>query len=346
MDAEIKARRFGSEHWLYTLTNGELQAQVTDYGATLVSVSTPDAEGRIANIVLGFDKIDGYLGDHPYFGSIVGPCANRIGHASFVLDGTEYNLAPNNGPHLLHGGSAAFSRKTWHAERRSTGGSPSLQLTLETKSGDGGFPGSMLVVVTYALTEHELVITYQAETDAPTVCNLTNHPYWNLKGAGQGNILEHVLQIFADCYTPTDEALIPTGQILGVHGTGLDFTVPRLIQANMFTDEAVGGGGYDVNFGLRGGVDGAIAQAAILRERTSGRQLEIWTTQPGLQLYSGNGLDGTLSGATGPFVKHGGVCLETQHYPDALNHENFPGIILRPGESYQHTTTYKFSVVR
>jgi aldose 1-epimerase len=344
MEPGIKSQFFGSQHTLYTLTHGELQVQVTDYGATLVSVYTPDSEGRLANIVLGFDNIEGYLGNHPYLGSIVGPYANRIGHSSFVIDGTEYKIEPNDGTHLLHSGGAGFSRRKWHGER-SRGGNPSVTFTLETNRGEGGFPGSMLVTVTYTLTENELEIAYRAETDEATPCNLTSHPYWNLKGAGQGNILEHVLQIFGDCYTPTDEALIPTGQILGVQGTGLNFTQPRLIQASMFSDEGVAVGGYDVNFVLRGGADGDIAQAAILRERTSGRQLEIWTTQPGLQLYTGHGLDGTLSGANRTFPKYGGVCLEAQNWPDAVNHDNFPNAILRSGEPYQHTTLHRFSVV-
>jgi len=345
MAAEITSRQFGPEHRLYTLTNGDLQVQVTNYGATLVSVHTPDTEGNLANIILGFDNIDGYLGNHPYFGSIVGPCANRIGHASFVLDCTEYKIEPNDGPHLLHSGKEGFSRKTWHAERRG-GSEPHLLLSLETKPGEGGFPGSMSVCVKYTLRENELEITYQAETRGPTVCSLTSHPYWNLHGAGQGDILDHLLEVFADCYTPTDELLIPTGQVLGVHDTALDFTRPKLIRVNMFAREAIPGGGYDHNLVLRGGVDGAIAKAAVLSDRSNGRKMEIWTTQPALQLYTGHGLDGSLRGAAGPFVKYGGVCLEAQHYPDAVNHEHFPSAILRPGDDYLHTTIHKFSVVR
>jgi aldose 1-epimerase len=345
MSNGITTERYGSNNRLYTLTYGNLKAQVTDYGATLVSLYAPDREGQLANVVLGFPSLDGYLGEHPYFGAIVGPCANRIGNASFTLDGAQYKLEPNNGPHLLHGGAGAFSRKTWHAQRLPRDGEPCLQLTVETHDGDGGFPGSLMVTATYTLRENELLIEYEAFAFDPTVCSLTSHPYWNLKGAGNGTILEHVLQIFADCFTPADDSLIPTGEILGVHGTGLDFTNGRLIQHNMFATGSVPGGGYDVNFVLRGGVNGALVQAAILRERTSGRQLEIWTTKPGLQLYTGNGLDGTLSGTEGPFIKHGGVCLEAQFYPDALNHLNFPNVVLRPGSSYKHATSHRFSVV-
>jgi aldose 1-epimerase len=345
MEQSCTPRSFGADGTLYTLTHGVLKVQVTTYGATLVSVHTPDREGEVANIIIGFDNFAAYQGNHPYFGAIVGPCANRIGQASFVLDGKEYKIEPNDGQHALHGGSVGFSRRHWHAERRPNERGPSVTMTLETMEGEGGFPGSVLVSVTYTLTEDALAIEYSGETTKPTVLNLSSHPYWNLRGAGHGDILDHILQISADCYTPTNQFLIPTGQILGVHETALDFTRPRTICSRMYASEAIAGGGYDHNFVLRGGIDGAMAPAAVLHERKTGRQMEIWTTQPGLQLYTGGGLDGSLRGTDGPFVKYGGVCLETQHWPDAVNHENFGSVILRPGESYRQSTLHKFSVV-
>ncbi len=328
---------------IYTLRNGRgLEARIMTYGATLVSLRLPDRRGAFADVNLGFDTLAGYLGEHPYFGVIVGRYANRIAKARFTLDGVEYQLAPNNNGNSLHGGLRGFDKVVWTAVPVQADDGVSLRLTYLSQDGEEGFPGNLAVTVVYTLTNaNELRIDYEATTDKKTPVNLTNHAYWNLKGEGRGDILDHVVCIEADRITEVDSpvTLIPTGEILPVAGTPFDFTSPHAIGERIGQVE----GGYDHNFILRG-EDGALALAARVEEPESGRVLEIWTGQPAIQLYTGNFLDGTVVGKGGKaYLKHFGFCLETQHFPDSPNHPNFPSTILEPGQKYRTTTVHRFS---
>jgi aldose 1-epimerase len=323
----------------YTLTNSRgMSASLIPYGAILTALRVPDRHGAPADVVLGFDTLDGYLGDHPYFGSAVGRVANRIARGRFTLNGREYHLAVNNGPNHLHGGIVGFNHRLWTAELVGD----SVRLSYVSPDGEEGYPGTLSSTVTYSLTEeNELRLDYHATTDADTPVNLTNHSYFNL--AGSGAILDHELTLMADRYTPVDDTLIPTGEIAPVRGTPLDFTTPHAIGARIARVPGPAPGGYDHNFVLNGG-GGALALAARVREPGSGRGMEVLTTQPGVQFYSGNFLDGSLAGKGGTrYQKHEGFCLETQHFPDSVNHPEFPSTILRPGETYAHTTIYRFS---
>ncbi len=329
---------------IYTLKNASgVEARIMTYGATLVSLKLPDRGGVLADVNLGFDTLDGYLGTHPYFGVIVGRYANRIAKARFTLDGIEYRLAQNNNENTLHGGLKGFDKVVWKAEPAPVPGGVGLKLTYLSKDMEEGYPGNLAVAVVYALTDgNELRIDYEATTDKKTPVNLSNHAYWNLKGAGNGDILGHVLRLEADRITAVDSAvnLIPTGEILPVAGTSFDFTSPHAIGERIALVE----GGYDHNFVLKSG-GGTLALAAHVEEPGSGRVLEIWTDQPAIQLYTGNFLDGTVVGKGGQaYRKHYGFCLETQHFPDSPNHSNFPSTILDPGQTYRTTTVHKFSV--
>ncbi len=329
---------------IYTLRNeAGLEARIMTYGATLVSLKLPDRAGTLADVNLGFDTLEGYLGAHPYFGVIVGRYANRIAKARFAIDGVEYRLAANNNENSLHGGLKGFDKVVWSAEAARLADSAGLKLSYLSKDGEEGYPGNLAVTVVYTLTEAgELRIDYEATTDRKTPVNLTNHAYWNLKGQGNGDILGHVLRLEADRITAVDSAanLIPTGEVLPVAGTPFDFTAPHAIGERIARVE----GGYDHNFVLRSG-GGTLALAARVEEPESGRVLEIWTDQPAIQLYTGNFLDGTVSGKGGKaYQKHYGFCLETQHFPDSPNHPNFPSTILEPGRTYRTTTVHKFSV--
>lgn len=329
----------GTEIKLYTLTNKNgLWARIMTYGATLVSLETPDRNGKLADIVLGFDSLDGYLKANPYFGSTVGRYANRIAKGSFTLDGVTYPLAKNNGENHLHGGVKGFDKVVWTAEPVEGEGAVGVKLSYLSQDGEEGYPGNLSVTVIYTLTdENELRISYEATTDKPTPVNLTNHSYFDLAGQGIGDILGHELMLNADAYTSVDEGLIPTGEILPVVGTPMDFTSPKAIGARMAEVK----GGYDHNFVLRGG--GKLKLAARVYEPTSGRVMEIDTTEPGIQFYTGNFLDGTITGKGGKiYNRHDGFCLETQHFPDSPNKPNFPSTILRPGEKYSSLTAYRF----
>jgi aldose 1-epimerase len=331
----------GTEIDLYALTNKNgVKARIMTYGATLVSLETPDRNGKFADIVLGFDSLVGYLGANPYFGSTVGRYANRIAQGQFILDGVTYPLAKNNGENHLHGGIKGFDKVVWTAEPVRQEGAVGIKLGYLSQDGEEGYPGNLSVTVVYTLTEeNELRISYRATTDKATPVNLTNHSYFNLAGQGNGDILGHELMLNADSYTPVDEGLIPTGEILPVEGTPMDFRSLRAIGARIAEVK----GGYDHNYVLRGG-GGKLELAARVDEPASGRVMEIDTTEPGIQFYTGNFLDGTITGKGGKVYKqHYGFCLETQHFPDSPNKPNFPSTILRPGEEFSSLTVYKFS---
>jgi aldose 1-epimerase len=327
---------------LYTLTNANgLEARISTYGGALVALLTPDRTGTLGDIVLGFDTLEGYLGDHPYFGSLIGRYANRIAEGRFALDGITYNLECNNGPNHLHGGSHGFHTKVWKA----TVAGATLGLSYVSAAGEAGYPGRLTVAVAYTLTDaNELRIAYAARTDAPTVLNLTNHSYFNLAGAG--TILDHEVQLAAGSFVAVDAHLVPTGAITPVHGTPLDFTTATPIGARINDPDPLlqyAQGGYDhCLVGTHGGDLGV--PLARVYEPTSGRVLELFTTQPGVQFYSGNFLDGSITGKAGQvYAKHSGFCLETQHFPDSPNQPTFPSTVLRPGERYAHTTIYRLS---
>lgn len=327
---------------LFTCTNEHgLVLKMIDYGAIVVSVETPDRNGRLANINLGFPKLEGYLQRHPYFGATVGRFCNRIAKGKFELDGKEYQLATNNGANHLHGGLKGFDTQMWQASEVKMPDAVGLKFTRRSPDGEEGYPGNMDVTVVYALTNgNELKIEFSAKTDKATPINLTNHNYWNLAGAGSGTILNHELMLAADKYLPVDDGLIPTGELADVKGTPLDFTTAHRIgeRIQQIKADPVG---YDHCFSLRS-QDGSLTLAARVKEPTSGRVMEILTTQPGIQFYSGNFLDG--SAGAGGYKQYEGFCLETQHYPDSPNQPKFPSAILKPGETFQQTTIHRFSV--
>jgi aldose 1-epimerase len=332
---------------IYTLKNAAgMEVRVITYGGRLVSLKAPGRDGKFADVVLGFDSLEGYLGEHPYFGALVGRYGNRIAKGRFKLDGKEYKLAINNGVNSLHGGLKGFDKVLW-VGREVPGGDPSLELTYLSKDGEEGYPGNLTQKVTYTLTAaNELKIDYAATTDKDTVVNVTNHSYFNLAGQGQGDILGHVLQLNAAKFTPVDAGLIPTGELKSVEGTPFDFRQPTVIGAriNAEDEQVKRGGGYDHNF-IVDGAPGTLRLAARVSEPTSGRVLEVSTTQPGVQFYTGNFLDGTVKGKGGvAYAKRSGFCLETQHFPDSPNHPDFPTTTLKPGEEYKSTTVFKFSV--
>jgi aldose 1-epimerase len=334
----------GTEVDLYVLTNARgVTAKIITYGGIVTELHTPDRAGKLDNVVLGFDNLKDYLAVHPYFGALIGRVANRVGKAKFTLGGKEYKLAANNGPNSLHGGKKGFDKVVWKANAAAGVAGVVLQLTYRSPDDEEGYPGNLTARVTYELTnDNELKIFYEATTDKATPVNLTHHGYFNLATPRSGPILGHELMIAADKYTPTDDALIPTGEIKPVAGTPLDFTTPKAIGARI--DQLKGDpGGYDHNYVLRGGGK-SLALAARVYEPKTGRVMEVSTTEPGLQFYTGNFLDGSQKGPGGVvYRKHYGFCLEAQHFPDAVHHANFPSIILRPGQTYRQTTVYKFS---
>jgi aldose 1-epimerase len=331
----------------YTLTNAHgVQVRVITYGGAVTNVLTHDRDGHADDVVLGFDDLQGYLNPkEPYFGCITGRYANRIAKGRFTLDGKEYKLATNNGPNHLHGGVKGFDKAVWKIEAHGSDADKAwVVLGYRSKDGEEGYPGLLDCDVQYTLTnDNELRIHYKATTDKPTPVNLTNHSYFNLRGTKMpGDILGHELTIEASRYTPTDDTLIPTGKFEPVRGTPYDFTKPEKIGARI--DQLKGDpGGYDINYVLDGGGK-KLALAARVYEPKTGRLMETYTTEPGVQFYSGNFLDGTLKGKGGVvYRKHYGLCLEAQHFPDSPNHENFPSAVLRPGQTYTQTTVYKFS---
>ena len=332
----------GSAVRLFTLTNANgMSAAVTDYGALLVSLQAADREGAVGEITLGFDALAGYLGKHPYFGATVGRYANRIGGARFTLDGQEYRLAANNGENHLHGGVVGFDRVLWEADAFEEDGTAGVCFSRVSPDGEEGYPGNLQVTATYTLTEmDELRIDFEAMTDRATPVNLTNHTYFNLRGSG--DILGHQVQIAASRYTPVNAALIPTGKLAKVAGTPLDFTTPHAIGERF----AAVAGGYDHNYVLDRKADGELVCAARVEEPESGRVLEVFTTDPGIQFYTGNFLDGTLAGRGGVhYLPQAGFCLEPQKFPDSPNQPAFPSSILKPGEMYLHTLLFRCSVI-
>ncbi|MBA7602247.1 Aldose 1-epimerase [subsurface metagenome] len=325
---------------LYTLTNANgLRARITNYGAILVSLEVPDRDGKLADITLGYDTLDGYIKRGSFFGATVGRYANRIGGAGFVLNGIEYKLAANNRPNHIHGGRKGFDKVVWNAEQIETADAVGVKLTYLSIDGEEGYPGNLDCTVIYTLTNNdELKISYEAETDKTTVVNLTNHSYYNLAGQGMGDILGHELMLNADSYTVVDEGLIPTGEIRSVKDSPMDFTSPMSIGSRI--DQV--GKGYDHNYVLNSG--GGLALCARVYEPTSGRVMEVYTTEPGVQLYTGNFLNGSITGKDGKvYNKHYAFCLETQHFPDSPNKPHFPSVVLEPGQKYTTETVHKFS---
>ena len=333
---------------LYILQNERgLEASITNYGGIIVSLRVPDRQGQAADVTLGFETLAGYLGAHPYFGAIIGRYGNRIANGQFTLNGVVYPLARNNGNNHLHGGLQGFDKVVWNAAELPDARNPGVALTYLSRDGEEGYPGNLAVKVTYTLTaENALRIDYEATTDKETVVNLTNHAYFNLAGAGAGNILQHELRLCADRFTPVDGTLIPTGELRSVTGTPMDFTTLTAIGARIrenYDQIRFGPGGYDHNWVLNSS-DGSLALAATAYEPTTGRVMDVYTTEPGIQFYAGNFLDGTITGKAGQtYPQHAGFCLETQHFPDSPNQPNFPATVLQPGQTYRTTTSYQFS---
>ena len=338
--------REGRPVHLYKLTNAHgLELDAMNYGGIIMSLRVPDKNGKFADIVLGHATMEGYIPNPTYFGAIVGRYANRIANGQFTLDGKTYHLPKNDGPNTLHGGvNRTFDKVVWDAEplKDATG----VAFTYLSKDGEEGFPGNLTTKVTYKLTDdNELIIDYEATTDKATPINVSQHSYFNLKGEGDGDILDHEILISADKFTPVDKNLIPTGELRPVQGTPFDFTTATKIGARIEDnyEQLVLGHGYDHNFVINRSAPGLVL-AARVTEPTSGRVLEVSTTQPGVQFYTGNFLDGTITGKHGHVYKRRyGFCLETQHFPDSPNHPNFPNTILRPGETFHETTVFKFS---
>ena len=328
---------------LFTLRNNHgLAAQFTNFGGTLVSLRVPDARGQVADVVLGFDEWEKYLGDHPAFGSLIGRYGNRIAHGRFALDGQTYALAQNNGPHHLHGGLIGFDHRLWQGKDRSTPDHDAVEMRYLSPDGEEGYPGNLEVRVTFRLTQqNDLRIEYHATTDAPTVVNLTHHGYFNLRGAG--DIRDHELQLTCEQFTPVDEDGLPTGEVLPVAGTALDFrTAKRVGDALDSGDPHVKARqGFDHNFVLPD-EDGRLQSFALLRDPHSGRSLELMTTHPGVQFYTANFLNGPVGKGGFEYQPYQALCLETQGFPDAPNRPHFPSTVLRPGEVYEHVTVHRF----
>ncbi len=356
----------GIEVYEYILTNAKgMEVKIITYGGIVTSIKAPDRKGHLENVVLGFDNFLDYETKNPHFGTITGRFANRIALGQFTLDGVDYQLGINNPPNSLHGGFKGLDKKVWEVTKEFNDGTgEGIELHYLSHAGEGGemvdpslnpervrgFPGNLDIFVTYTLARDNAIrIDYKATTDAPTIVNLTNHTYWNLAGEGEGNIYDHSLKINADHYTPDDPTMIPTGEIAPVEGTPLDFRTPKKIVEDVRSDhpQIMVGRGFDHNWVLNRPSfdDKSLIQAAVLHELHSGRTLQVWTTEPGLQFYSGNFLDGTLYGTSHRAYRQGdGLALETQHFPDSPNKPNFPSAVLRPGEMYQTTTIFKFSV--
>lgn len=349
---DIKKEAFGKTDGkdvsLYTLTNANgMQVKITNYGGIVTSIIVPDKNGKMADVALGYDNLQGYLDATPFFGAIIGRYGNRIGNAKFTLNGKEYTLAKNDGPNNLHGGVKGFDKVVWDAEPVEGEDTVGLKLTYLSKDGEEGFPGNLNVTVIYTLTnDNELKIENLATTDKTTVANLTHHSYFNLKGQGNGDITDHVLTLNADKYTPTNNTAIPTGELADVKGTPMDFTSPTVIGKRIDDDfeQLKIAGGYDHNWVINRNGDGLEFMAKVV-EPESGRVLEVYSTAPGTQFYSGNFLDGTITGKDGKvYQKRYGFCLEPQNYPDTPNKPNFPQCTLEPGQTCEHDILYKFSV--
>ena len=331
----------GEEIDLYTLRNVRgVEVSITNYGGTITSIKAPDRNGVFGDIVLGYETLDEYVKNPRYLGALIGRHANRIARGEFSLNGVEYQLAQNNGANHLHGGVKGFDKRVWKGSEIESG----LHLEYFSPDGEENYPGNLNVAVDYSLSDaNELRIGYHATTDKDTIVNLTNHSYFNL--AGHGTILDHELTLYSESFTPVSRDLIPTGEIWRVENTAMDFRTSHTIGSRIDEpfEELMFAGGYDFNFALRG-QDGTLRWVGRLRDPGSGRVMETYTTQPGMQFYSGNFLDGSLIGKGGvAYEKYAGLCLETQHYPDTPNHPNFPSTVLRPGERYHETTVYRFT---
>jgi aldose 1-epimerase len=338
----------GTEVALYTLVNDRgMKATITNYGGIVVSLHTPDRDGKLGDVVLGFDTFQEYAEHNPYFGCLIGRYGNRIANARFTLEGVEYALESGLGPHHLHGGfQGGFDKKVWAPKAGETAYGPALELTYTSPNGEAGYPGNLMTQVVYTLTrENALKIDYRATTDKATVVNLTNHSYFNLSAGAVDDILSHEIMIVADLFTPVDEALIPTGELRSVQGTPFDLRTPTPIGAHIDDDDEQlrYGGGYDHNWVLKG-QPGELHLAVQVHEPTSGRVMSVYTTEPAVQFYAGNMMPPSMPGKGGrTYVRRGGLCLETQHYPDSPNQPHFPSTVLQPGEVYQTTTIYSFS---
>ncbi len=343
----------GQSAQLFTLQNAHgFRADVSDYGATLVNLFVPDQRGQLADVTLGFESVAGYIAHQSYFGAVIGRCGNRLAHGRFVLDGRAYQLATNNEPGgrpcHLHGGLSGFDRKLWRAEPFRSAEGPSVLLHYRSPAGEEGYPGTLDVTVTYTVTDaNALRLDYEARSDAPTIVNLTNHAYFNLGGEGSGDVLDHVVTFRAPAYTPVDAGLIPTGQVAPVAGTPFDFLTPHPIgeRIDAAHEQLRLAGGYDHNFVLSHPEPGGLDLAATVFDPSSGRLMEVLTTEPGMQFYTGNFLDGKTIGKQGhAYAYRNGFCLETQHFPDSANQSAFPSIVLRPGGTLRSTTVYRFGL--
>ena len=328
---------------LYVLSNSAgMTAKIMTYGATITELDTADRGGKLADVVLGFDSLEGYLGKEPFFGATVGRVGNRIAKGCFTLDGHTYKLATNDGPNHLHGGNKGFDKRVWTAEVV-PGDVGSVRFTYISPDGDEGYPGNCSVTVVFSVTEaNELRIEYKVTTDKDTPANVTNHSYFNLGGAGNGGILDNEVMLNADRFTPVDATLIPTGELKSVAGTPMDFRRPTRVGLHI---AEVGGNpvGYDHNYVLNG-APGKLSPVATVHDPVSGRLMEVTSTEPGVQFYSGNFLDGTITGKKGVvYRQYWGLCLETQHFPYSVNHPNFPTYVVKAGETYRSTTIYRFS---
>lgn len=330
---------------IFTLTNDNLvTAKITNYGGTIVSLMVPDQHGNLADVVLGFETLEDYLTKSPFFGCLVGRYANRIANGTFSLNGVDYTVAQNDGQNHLHGGNVGFDKVLWNAEPMSGENSTGLKLSYVSADGEEGYPGNLSVEVTYTLTDdNRFQINYGATTDQPTVLNLTNHTYFNL--AGSGDILDHLVHLNADQFTPVDDTLIPTGEFQSVSDTPFDFTQATAIGERIDQDhvQLQYGGGYDHNWVINN-PDGMLTLAARVSEPTSGRILEVYTTQPGVQFYTGNMMPNIIGKGGQTYHRRSGFCLETQHFPDSPNKPEFPSVVLEPDNRYAQTTVFRFSL--
>ncbi|MGA0559644.1 aldose epimerase family protein [Larkinella sp. VNQ87] len=336
----------GKQNDLYVLTNAKgMKVAITNYGGRIVSILVPDKTGKMVDVNLGHSSIDDYLANESFFGTLVGRYGNRIAKGQFTLEGKTYKLPVNNGPNSLHGGKKGFNARMWDA---TPAGDNSLKLRYVSQDGEEGYPGTLTVDVTYTLTDDNGIrIDYQATTDKTTVVNLTNHAYFNLNGEGSGSVADHLIQINADRFTPVDATLIPTGELASVEGTPFDLRKPVAIGERQDADhvQIKNGGGFDHNFVLNGGQTAQPRLIATVTSPKTGISMDVLTTEPGVQFYGGNFLNGKAVGKTGnPYEKRSAFCLETQHYPDSPNQPNFPSTVLKPGETYKTTTEYRFSV--
>jgi aldose 1-epimerase len=352
VDAQVTKESFGKtsdgqQVDLYILRNTRgAEAKITNYGAIVTSLKVPDRNGKFDDVVLGFKDFDSYLKNDPYFGAIVGRYGNRIAKGRFTLNGVEYKLATNNGENHLHGGIKGFDKVVWTGREMKSPAGPAVVMTYLSKDGEEGYPGNLNVRVVYTLTNNnELKIDYTATTDKDTVTNLTHHSYFNLAGEGNGDILNHLVTINANRFVPTDAGSIPTGELKSVAGTPFDFLKPMAIGAriNQDDEQLKFGNGYDHTWVINGR-PGVMRLAATAYEATSGRVMQVWTTEPGVQFYTGNFLDGSKTGKSGKnYPRRSGFCFETQHYPDSPNHPSFPTTTLKKGQTFKSTTIYKFS---